>query len=67
MTTSKGLTKVIDELGLVIMTKDIELEMQKKEIEKMRNKIKSIEQYIEMYEEFFNYEQLLKNRKGEDA
>ena len=64
MSTSKGLSKAIDELGLTIIAKDIELEMQKKEIEKMRNKIKHIEQYIEMYEEFFNYDRYLKNKKG---
>ena len=64
MTTSKGLTKVIDEMGLAMITKDIELEMHRKEIEKMRKKIESIEQYIAMYEDFFNYEQLLKQKGG---
>lgn len=52
-----GITKVVNELGKVILAKDVELEMQRKEIEKMQKKITTIQQYIELYEEFFNYEQ----------
>lgn len=61
----EGLTKAINELGTIIVAKDVEIEMQRKEIEKMQKKIESIQQYIEMYEEFFDYEQYLKRDKGE--
>ena len=50
----KGITKVIDEMGLMILTKEIELEMKQKEIDELRNKIKLIEEYLEMYDELYN-------------
>ena len=53
--------KVIDELGLMILQKDIELEMKQEEIDKLRRKIEVIEQYISMYEENCNYEFAVKN------
>ena len=56
----EGVAKVIDELGLMILQKDIELELSKKEIEKLRRKIEMIEQYINMYEENCNYDFALK-------
>jgi len=57
----EGVAKVIDELGLMILAKDIELELKEKEITKLKNKIEMIEQYINMYEENCNYEFALKN------
>ena len=54
MSLLKGITKVIDEMGLMILSKEIELEMKDKEIEELRNKIELIEGYLEMYDEFYN-------------
>lgn len=50
----KGITKVIDEMGLMILTKEFELEMKQKEIDELRNKIKLIEEYLKMYDELYN-------------
>lgn len=50
-----GITKVIDELGLMILNKEIELELKQQEIEKLKRKIEMIEQYIEMYDENCKY------------
>ena len=55
-----GIGKVIDELGLIILMKEIENESQQKEIEKLRRKIEMIEQYLDMYEENCNYDFALK-------
>lgn len=52
----EGVAKVIDELGLMILAKDIELELKQEEIDKLRRKIETIERYIEMYDEYYNYE-----------
>ena len=52
----EGVAKVIDELGLMILQKDIELELKQKEIDTLKRKIEVIEQYIDMYEENCNYE-----------
>ena len=52
----KGVSKVIDELGLMLLAKEVELELKQEEIEKLRNKIEMIEQYIEMYDEHCNHE-----------
>ena len=51
-----GIGKVIDELGLIILMKEIEIESQQEEINKLRSKIETIEQYINMYEENCNYD-----------
>lgn len=56
----EGVAKVIDELGLMILQKDIELELKQEEIDKLKRKIDTIEQYISMYEENCNYEFTLK-------
>lgn len=55
-----GVTKVIDELGLILLQKDIELELKQEEIDKLKRKIETIEQYISMYEENCNYDFALK-------
>lgn len=47
-----GIEKVIDELGWMILAKEMTIKNQKEEIEKLQKKIESIEQYIEVYEEF---------------
>lgn len=56
LTTVDGVAKVIDELGLMILQKDIELELKQNEIDKLKRKIEMIEQYINMYEENCNYD-----------
>ena len=50
----EGITKVIDELGLMILTKNVELEMKQSEIDELKKKIELIEGYLEMYDEFYN-------------
>ena len=50
----KGITKVIDEMGLMILAKEIELEMKQNEIDELRKKIELIEGYLDMYDEFYN-------------
>lgn len=50
----KGITKVIDEMGLMILSKEIELEMKQEEIDKLKKKIELIEGYLDMYDEFYN-------------
>ena len=45
-----GITKVIDELGLIILSKEIEIASKQKEIDKLQRKIEAIEQYINMYD-----------------
>ena len=49
-----GITKVIDELGLMIIAKNIELEKQQEEINSLKRKIELIEQYLDTYESFYD-------------
>ena len=58
----EGIAKVIDELGLIILQKEIELELKEEEINKSKKRIEMIEQYIAMYEENCDYDFALKNR-----
>ena len=55
-----GIGKVINELGLIILMKEIEIESKQEEIDKLKCKIETIEQYINMYEENCAYELALK-------
>ena len=50
----KGITKVINEMGLTILAKEIELETKQKEIDELRNKIELIEGYLDVYDKFYN-------------
>ena len=50
----EGVTKVIDELGLMILAKNVELESKQKEIDELKKKIELIEGYLEIYDEFYN-------------
>ena len=52
----EGVAKVIDELGLMILKKDVELKSKQEEINSLKRKIEMIEQYIDMYEKNCNYE-----------
>lgn len=45
-----GITKVIDELGAIIIEKNVELENYKEEIEQLKRKIDIVEQCLEIYE-----------------
>ena len=49
-----GIEKVIDELGCIILAKEIEIESQREEINELKNKIKAIEAYLDTYENFLN-------------
>lgn len=60
MAAVDGVAKVIDELGLMILQKDIELELKQEEIDKLKRKIEMIEQYLNMYEDNCNYDFALK-------
>ena len=59
----EGVAKVIDELGLMILTKEIELELKQKEINDLKRKIETIEHYLDMYEEHVNYDFAVSNRR----
>lgn len=56
----EGVAKIIDELGLMILQKDLEIELKQNEIDKLKRKIETIEQYINMYEEKCNYDFYIK-------
>lgn len=45
-----GIAKVIDELGLIIKNKDIEISTYQEEISKLKRKISIIEQCLDIYE-----------------
>lgn len=49
-----GIEKVIEELGFIIIMKEIEIESQQEEIAKLRRKIESIELYLDTYENYLN-------------
>ena len=51
-----GIGKVIDELGLLILMKEVEIESKQEESDRLKRKIEVIEQYINMYEENCNYD-----------
>ena len=50
----EGIAKVIDELGLMILAKNVELEKKQDEIDELKKKIDLIESYLEVYEEFYS-------------
>ena len=52
-----GIAKVIDELGLIILSKEIEIESQQEQLEKLKRKIEMLEQYVSVYDEFCNTKQ----------
>ena len=49
-----GVTKVIDELGMMILSKDIELESKQAEIEELKKRVVLLEGYLDVYDEFYN-------------
>ncbi|MBR5297228.1 MAG: hypothetical protein IKU29_05090 [Parabacteroides sp.] len=58
----EGVAKVIDELGLIILAKNLELELKQTEINTLKRKIETIEQYINMYEEYCHDEFITNKR-----
>lgn len=54
MTPMSGITKVIDELGLIILSKEIEIESKQEQIDKLTKTIKSLEAYLDTYDNFYN-------------
>lgn len=54
-----GISKVIDELGLIILSKEIEIESYQEQLEKLRKKIESMEQYINFYDEYYSRERVI--------
>ena len=54
VTPMNGIEKVIEELGFIILMKEIEIESQREEIDKLRQKIESIELYLDTYENYLN-------------
>ena len=49
-----GIEKVIEELGLIILAKEIEIESQQEEINVLKQKIEIAESYLGTYEEILN-------------
>lgn len=49
-----GITKVIDELGLIILSKEIEIESKQEQIDKLTKTIESLEAYLDTYEKLCN-------------
>lgn len=50
----RGISKVIDEMGLMILAKEFELDAKQKEIDDLKKKVELMEGYLEIYEEFYN-------------
>ena len=50
----EGIAKIIDELGLIILAKELELKAKHEELKELGKKIELIEQYLDAYEEFYN-------------
>lgn len=48
-----GITKVIDELGTMILAKEVEIASKQKEIDELKRKVEVIEQYLSFYEECY--------------
>lgn len=53
-----GISKVIDELGLIILSKELEIESQQEQIEKLRKTIETLEQHISFYDEYYRRERV---------
>ena len=50
----KGITRVIDEMGLMILAKEVELESKQAEIEELRKKVELLEGYLDVYDEYYS-------------
>ena len=54
-----GVTKVIDELGTIIIAKNVEIKLKQDEIDMLKKKIETIEAYLDAYDEMHDYKQEL--------
>lgn len=59
-----GITKVIDELGMMILEKDMELERYQEEVDQLKRRIHVIEQCLELYEACYNHTENASNSKS---
>ena len=50
----KGITRVIDELGLMILAKEVELATKQAEIEELRKRVELLEGYLDVYDEYYS-------------
>jgi hypothetical protein len=50
----EGVVKVIEELGLMILAKEVELRDKQHEIKELKKKIEIIEGHLEVYDEYYN-------------
>ena len=50
----EGIAKVIEELGLIILAKEVELKSKEKELADLKEKIELVENYLDAYDEFYN-------------
>lgn len=58
-----GITKVIDELGTIIIAKNVEIKLQQDEIDVLKRKLETIEAYLDAYDEMHDYQREI-NRKN---
>ena len=49
-----GIGKVIEELGLIILARDVELKSKQDEIDDLKKRIEIIEGHLEIYDEYYN-------------
>lgn len=49
-----GIAKVIDELGLMIIAKNVELEDKQKEIDALKQRVESMEHYVSILERYID-------------
>lgn len=49
-----GITKVIEELGSMILARDIELKDKQDEIEELKQKVELLEGYLDVYDEYYS-------------
>lgn len=54
VTPMDGISKVIDELGVMILMKEIEIESQREEIAKLKQNIEMIEYYVDALESYID-------------
>ena len=57
----KGITAVIDELGKIILEKDLEIKTKSEEIVSLKEKVERLERYLDLYDDLYNLEQNMKN------
>lgn len=49
-----GVTKVIDELGMMILAKELELDTKQAEIDELKKRVELLEGYLDIYDEYYN-------------